>query len=134
MTPYLLVKHIHVACVAISGAGFLLRGLLMLRDSPLLGRRWLRTAPHINDSLLLAAAIALAAITGQYPFVDAWLTAKVFGLLAYISLGAIALQAGRSRKVKVGAWLAALAVFGYIVSVALARNPLGFLAPIAGNG
>ena len=38
MTAYLLLKHLHVTCVVISITGFFLRGIWMLRDSPLLDR------------------------------------------------------------------------------------------------
>lgn len=128
MNTYLVLKHLHVTCVILSAGGFLLRGILMLRDSPLLGRRWLRTVPHINDALLLAAAIGLSATIAQYPFVHGWLTAKIFGLMAYIILGSVALKAGGTRWMRATAWLAALAVFGYIVSVALSKDPRGPLA------
>jgi uncharacterized membrane protein SirB2 len=67
-------------------------------------------------------------MSGQYPFVDAWLTAKVLGLTVYIILGSLALRPGSTAKVRILAWLAALAVFGWILSVALTRQPLGFLA------
>jgi uncharacterized membrane protein SirB2 len=125
---YLAIKHLHVTCVVLSICGFCLRGLLHANKSALAGRRWLRILPHINDSLLLAAALTLTVLIGQYPFVDAWLTAKVFGLIAYIILGALALQAGRPAWLRVGAGLAAIIVFGWIVSVALIKNPLGLLA------
>lgn len=125
---YLAIKHLHVTCVVISIASFFLRGLLMMADSPILRRPWLRWAPHANDALLLAAAITLSAMSGQYPLVEPWLTAKIFGLIAYIILGSIALKAGRTRQARVLAWVAALATFGYVVSVALTRNPAGYLA------
>jgi uncharacterized membrane protein SirB2 len=129
---YAAVKHLHIACVVLSGAGLFLRGLLTMANSPLLRRRWLRIAPHVNDSVLLAAAIALMLLTRQYPFVDAWLTAKVLGLAAYIVLGAVALRPGRPRGVRIAAWLAALAVFAYIVSVALTKSPWGLLKALGG--
>ena len=122
---YLALKHFHVAFVVLSATGFFLRGLLMLRDSPFLRRRWVKVVPHINDTGLLAAAIALSISTEQYPFVDAWVTAKVFGLIAYIILGSVALKAGKTKAQRSAAWLAALAVFGYVVSVALTKNPWG---------
>lgn len=130
---YLAIKHLHVLCVVLSGTGLFLRGLLMMADSPLLQRRWAKTLPHVNDTILLAAAIALTVLIGQYPFVNAWLTAKVFGVIGYIVLGAVALRPGRPRAVRVAAWLAALAVFAYIVSVALAKDPLGFLTRLTGG-
>lgn len=125
---YPLVKFVHVACVVLSIGGFVLRGLLMLTDSPLRHARWLRIVPHVNDALLLAAALTLTVLIGHYPFVDAWLTAKVFGLLLYIVLGSLALKAGRTRTVQIAAWFAALAVFGYVASVALTKDVRGALA------
>ena len=125
---YPLLKHLHVTCVVLSISGFLLRGVLMLADSPLRHARWLRIVPHVNDALLLAAALALTVVIDHYPFVDAWLTAKVFGLLLYIVLGSLALKAGRTRTVRTAAWFAALAVFGYVASVALTKDARGFLA------
>lgn len=127
---YLALKHLHVTCVVISITGFFLRGLLMIAESSILRQRWIRVVPHVNDATLLAAAIALSAMSGQYPFVDAWLTAKIFGLIAYIILGSIALKAGRTKRNRIAAWLAAMATFGYVVSVALARDPAGFLGRI----
>jgi uncharacterized membrane protein SirB2 len=124
---YLAIKHLHVTCVVLSITGFCLRGLLHLQKSALTGRRWLRIVPHVNDVLLLTAAIALTVLIGQYPFIDVWLTAKIFGLIAYIILGALALQAGRSPRVRIGAGLAAVLVFGWIVTVAVTKDLLGFL-------
>jgi uncharacterized membrane protein SirB2 len=124
---YLLVKYIHVASVVLSVTGFFLRGILMFRSSPLLAARWIRVLPHVNDTILLTAALTLAAMSGQYPFVDNWVTAKVFGVIAYIILGSLALQVGRALVSRIACWLAAMAVFGWILSVALTRQPLGFL-------
>ncbi|MCP5268851.1 MAG: SirB2 family protein [Zoogloeaceae bacterium] len=125
---YLLLKHLHVTAVVVSGCGFFLRGLLMLAGSPMLNRRWLKVMPHVVDTILLGSAIAMAVISSQYPFAQAWLTAKFFGLLAYILLGMMALKRGRTRRVRAIFLVAALAAFGYIVSVALTRNPFGFLS------
>jgi uncharacterized membrane protein SirB2 len=124
---YLALKHFHVACVVLSGCGFVLRGLWMIADSPKLARPWVRVAPHIVDTALLASAIALSLLSQQYPLAQAWLTAKIVALAAYIGIGSIALRRGRNRRVRVLAWCAALLIFGYIVSVALARDPRGFI-------
>lgn len=128
-----LVKSVHVGCVVLSGSGFAVRGGLMLADSRLLGTRFVRVAPHVVDTLLLVSALWLAWAIGQYPFVDGWLTAKLLGLLAYVALGSIALKRGRSKAVRAGAFAAALAVFGYIVSVALTRDPLGAFTLLGGR-
>ena len=126
MTTYLLLKHLHVTCVVISISGFFLRGVWMLRDSPLLDRLWVKVVPHVNDTLLLAGAIGLSVVQQQYPFVHGWVTAKVLGLLGYIGFGMFALRRGSSKTVRAGFWLASLASFAYIVSVALPQNPPGF--------
>ena len=122
---YPALKFLHVACAVLSIAGFAARGVLMLRDSPLLASRWLRIAPHVVDTVLLASAIWLALLVGQYPFTHGWLTAKLLALVAYILFGTVALKRGRSKPVRATAFALALATVFYIVSVALTRNPLG---------
>lgn len=121
---YLLLKQVHMATAAVSFSLFLLRGFWMLQNSPRLRALWVRVVPHLNDTLLLASAIAMVVISRQYPVEQHWLTAKVLALLLYIGLGMVALKRGRTRAVRVLAWLAALAVFLYIVAVAVSRNPL----------
>lgn len=124
---YFLLKHIHVSCAGISFVLFFLRGIWSFRNSPILNQRWLKIVPHIVDTLLLASALALAFTIQQYPFVDAWLTAKFFGLVLYIVLGSIALKHGRSKAMRISAWFAALAIFAYIVLVASTHDPLPFI-------
>src|SRR3990172_4735682 len=72
---YLLLKLMHLACAALSYAGFFVRGVWMMRDSAMLERRWVKILPHVNDTLLLASAVAMVAMSRQYPFVQGWLTA-----------------------------------------------------------
>ncbi len=120
---YLAVKHLHITFAALSGLLFLLRGIWMLMDSPLLKRRWVRIVPHVIDTALLASALVLVFWSAQYPFVQAWLTVKVVALVAYIGLGTVALKRGKSKPVRTAAFIAALAVFAYIVKVALTRQP-----------
>jgi uncharacterized membrane protein SirB2 len=121
---YLALKHLHVTCVVLSGLGFGLRGLWMLLDSPLGRHRLSRTLPHVVDTLLLGSALSMAWMSGQYPFVNGWLTAKLFGLVAYILLGVMALRRGRSKAIRARYLVLALTAYAYIVSVALTRNPL----------
>lgn len=109
---YLILKSLHIGCAAISYTLFFLRGIWSLNDSSLMRQRWIRIAPHIVDTLLLSSAIALAYSIGQYPFIDAWLTAKFLALLLYIVLGSIALKYAKNKTVRVIFWLAAQAVFG----------------------
>ncbi len=123
MSSYLALKHLHVSAVVLSGALFLLRGWWMLADPARLQQRWVRTVPHLVDTVLLASAIAMAVWSGQYPFERAWLTAKVLALAIYILLGTIALKRGRTLPIRLAALVAALLSFCYIVGVALTRDP-----------
>lgn len=125
---YSALRHLHLTTVALSLCLFVLRGIWMLAESPQLRRRWVRIVPHVIDAVLLASAIGLAAILRQYPFAQGWLTAKVLGLIVYIVLGSIALKRGSTKPVRGAAFIGSLVVFGYIVSVAATRSPLGFLA------
>jgi uncharacterized membrane protein SirB2 len=125
---YASLKTVHVSCVAASYALFFVRGLWMMRESAHLQQRWVKIVPHLVDTLLLASAVALAVMSRQYPIVDGWLTAKVAGLLIYIGLGTVALKRGKTRRTRIAAWLAAQAVFFYIVAVALTRQPLPWSA------
>ena len=125
-TSYTLLKYLHVSCVVLSGAGFVLRGIWILQGSPMLGRRWVRIAPHMLDTVLLASAIALTLMIGQYPLVHGWLTAKVVGLIAYIVLGTVALKRGRTPGIRLVAFCSALVAFAYIVAVAMTKSVLPF--------
>jgi uncharacterized membrane protein SirB2 len=128
MAYYALIKHLHLITVVITLALFLLRGVWMMMDSPRLQARWARIVPHINDTLLLASGIALAVLMQQYPLVHGWLTAKLFALIAYIVLGTLALKRGKTKAQRVTAWIAALLVFGYMLAVARAHDPLPFFS------
>lgn len=124
----LFLKTIHVTCVTISYVLFFLRGVWLMRDSPMLQQRWVKTVPHITDTLLLTSAILLSIGIHQYPFVNSWLTAKVLGMISYIGIGMIAFRHGKTLRIKITAWLVAQLVFFYIVAVARTHNPLPFVS------
>jgi uncharacterized membrane protein SirB2 len=125
VTEYLVAKNLHVGCVILSLGGFGARGVLMVMASPVLNARFVRVAPHVVDTILLASALWLCWILRQYPFVHGWLTAKVLGLLVYIVLGAVALRRGRTKGIRLAAFVGAAAAAIYIVSVALTHDPAG---------
>ena len=124
----LLLKHLHITCVVLSISGFVVRGVWMMQESPWLQKKWVRVAPHVIDTILLVSAILLAMQIRQYPFVQGWLTAKVLALIAYIVVGAVGLKYGRTKKIRIAAWLVAIAIFVYIVLVALTHQVLPFVA------
>ena len=124
---YLLIKQVHLACVSFSISLFVVRAALQFLGVE--WRRWrvLRIAPHLVDTVLLASAIWLCMALSQYPFVDSWLSAKVFGLLAYIYFGRRALALGRSQTQRTKSFISALLSVSYIIGVALTHSTtLGF--------
>lgn len=124
---YLLIKLLHITCAVISITGFLLRNLLAWRGSSLPSRRYVRRVVDGNDAVLLATAILMVVLSGQYPWLAAWVTAKIGALLLYIGFGIAAFRLRHKRARMVAAGMALL-VAGYIVSVAVSKNPAGFFA------
>lgn len=117
------IKFVHISCVLISYTLFVLRGFWMLRSSPLSQQRWVRIAPHVVDTILLGSAITLAIQLTISPLSAPWLMTKIVALLLYIALGMIALKHGKTRAIRLFAWISAQAVFLYIVAVALTHDP-----------
>ena len=119
---YLNVRTVHIACAGISIGLFAARGAMQLGGVEWRCWRWLRTVPHLNDTVLLGAAVTLAVMSGQYPFVQTWLTAKVLALCAYIGLGRVALGRHVPPLRRRIAFAAAMLSVGYIVAVAVTRS------------
>lgn len=119
-----LIRLVHVSCAGISILGFFARGILMMLESPLLKALWIKVVPHVVDTTLLASAIVLAVQLGLSPSDNPWLLAKMVALLLYIGIGVVALRLGRTKQVRIIAWLAALLVFAYIFAVAVTKSPL----------
>lgn len=124
----IVVKYIHISCVLISYLFFFMRGVWMLRANPILQQRWMKVVPHVVDTALLLSAITLATLLSISPLAAPWLMAKIIALLLYILLGTIAIKRGKTRKIRLAAWLAAQLVFIYIVCVAFTHNAMPGLA------
>jgi uncharacterized membrane protein SirB2 len=125
------IRLAHILAVTASGGLFFARGLAVV-----VGAAWARAAPlrylsYSIDTVLLTTAMMLATILRQYPLQQAWVTLKVALLIVYIVLGFAAFWRAKSRTTRLALWLAALAVFAFIVSVARAHHPLGFLIALA---
>lgn len=121
------LKTTHVALVATSGLLFALRG-----GAVLAGQRWplhkaLRLGSVAIDTALLSAGVALWWLLGLQLGRDTWLGAKLLLLLLYIVLGSLALKRARTPRMRLLAFVAAIACYVFMVSVALAHHPLGAL-------
>ena len=125
---YLPLRHTHIACAILTVTLFVLRGGLMIADSPWQRNVVLRYLPHAVDTVLLTTALMLTTVIRQYPFATGWLTMKVVLLVLYIVLGSIALKRGRTRGIRIAAFVAALLTVGFLVTVARAHDPLGMFA------
>lgn len=128
---YATIKVIHESAVTLSFAGFLARGVGMLRDASWIRHRIARTLPHLVDTVLIVSAIVLAWLLRLTPANAPWIAAKIGGLVLYIALGLVALRFGRTKTVRAGAWIAAMLTFAWIVSVAITKDPRGFFAALA---
>ncbi len=129
---YLQIKLVHIGLVLASGSLFALRGLMVQ-----LGQQWpmWRSVRRLSigiDTLLLTSGVMLLWVLRLNPITTGWIATKLTLLVVYIVLGVMALHRARSRRTRLLAWLAALAVFGFIYSVARAHHPLGILLPLLG--
>lgn len=122
---YPQIKHVHIAMALTSGALFVLRGAGVLA-----GMRWphwlaVRWTSYTIDTALLTAALMLLTILPGGMFANGWLTIKVGLVVVYVVLGVFALRRGRTRAAKVGFYVAALATFGLVYTIARVHHPLG---------
>lgn len=124
---YQAIKHIHLGAVALSAVGFTVRGLASLTGAAWVQSRPAKIVPHVVDTVLLVSAIALAVTLHLNPASTPWLLAKIIGLVLYVALGVVTMRARMSKPLRVTAWVAALLVLGWMASVAVSKNPAGFL-------
>jgi uncharacterized membrane protein SirB2 len=119
-----MLKFIHVALAYLTVIGFVVRAAWVFADSPMRSRKWVRIAPHVIDTALLALGVTLAFQLGLSP-ISGWLGAKLLGLLAYIGFGVLTLRA-TTLGLRVVGLAGALVSVGYIFAVAFSRNPWPF--------
>ncbi|MEX0421967.1 SirB2 family protein [Spiribacter pallidus] len=124
---YIGLNHLHTTVVTLSLLLFVLRFGLVTAGSDLASRKWLRITPHAINTLLLVTAFGVAWAGWNYPAVlHGWINAKVLGLIAYIALGVLAFKTERSLGARVGYFIGALVIYGYLVAVALAKSAWPF--------
>ena len=125
---YPQIKWVHIAAISASGSLFALRGaLVQARRST-----WAMAAPvrylsYTIDTVLLTAALMLLTILPGAMFANGWLTTKLVLVVTYVVLGTFALRRGRTPRVRVACYLAAILVFVTIIGIAISHHPLGWL-------
>lgn len=123
---YIALKHLHLTFVVISLLIFFVRGVFLFINSPLLTKKIMKIAPHIINTIMLVSGVVLAVNLGMKPGEHPWIMAKIIGLIVFIVVGVGAFKV-RNRLLQKILWIDALVVFAYIVSVAITKNPMGFL-------
>ncbi|CAH0217952.1 Release factor glutamine methyltransferase [Rahnella aquatilis] len=124
---YVWIKNLHLLTITLSIASFVLRLFWKWAGSAMMQKRWVKTVPHIVDTVLLLSGISLIFITHFYPFSPqgTWLTEKIFGVIIYIALGFVALSKRPvSQNIRWLAFILALACLYLILKLALTKIPL----------
>jgi uncharacterized membrane protein SirB2 len=107
-----------MATAAISLIGFVLRFWWVKKNSPMMSKKLVKILPHINDTVLLVAAISLSIMSGLYPLSQNWLTAKVFLLVGYVVAGIFALKRAKTEQGRLVAFAIALTCILLIFAIA----------------
>lgn len=118
-----MIKSIHMLFIVLSVGSFITRIILAEFKPDILRAKIMKIIPHVIDTILLLSGITLVFqgnwIAGEY----GWIITKLIMLIAYIGFGVMAMH---SRGIKRwGAFVLALACFGYILSVAITKH--GFI-------
>ena len=114
---------LHMLFILLSVGSFISRIMLAEFKPEILRARVLKIAPHIIDTILLLSGITLVFqgnwMAGEY----GWIMTKLVMLIAYIGFGVMAMRSTGIKRW--GAFVMALACFGYIISVAVTKH--GFI-------
>lgn len=119
---YLAIKHLHVTAAALSILFFMIRAYWSVTENGLLQKKFVKIAPHVIDTVLLVCAILLSMMLGPAA-AQPWVLTKIILLVVYIGVGTIAIKRGRTPRSRAIAAIIAIAVFFYIVGVALKHHP-----------
>jgi uncharacterized membrane protein SirB2 len=124
---YPQIRLLHIACVVLSGTLFFLRGAGVLA-----GARWpmrlpVRLASYSIDTVLLTAALILVTMLPGAVFANGWLTTKLVLLVIYVVLGSLALKRARTPRAKKLYFIAAIATYLFMFSIARTHDPLGVM-------
>ena len=124
MMDYLTLKAAHITLVMASVGLFLARAVPAIAfDRYPSG--WLRAAPHVLDTLLLASGIWLAVMVGWNPLVHSWFGVKLVLLVVYIALAALALRPRYPRGVRMALLVGALVTVAGMAFTAVTKAPAG---------
>ncbi|MFM2477087.1 SirB2 family protein [Celerinatantimonas sp. MCCC 1A17872] len=122
MSTFHSLVNIHIASAIVSIVGFVWRWQLALRSSAVLQNKAVKILPHIIDTILLVSGIWLCVLIEEYPFVEAWLTAKLVLLIVYIGLGTVAIKRAKNNRQRMLCGILAIIVFAAIAVIAYSSH------------
>ncbi|MEO6986358.1 MAG: SirB2 family protein [Paralcaligenes sp.] len=122
---YFVIKQLHMSAAVLSIIFFVVRAYWSVTSSGLLARRLVKILPHVVDTVLLGCGVILTFMLGG---LQPWIIAKLVALVLYIGIGTIAIKRGKTAGTRGAAALIAIAVFFYIVGVAIRHNPMSWVA------
>ncbi|WP_068753811.1 SirB2 family protein [Oleiphilus sp. HI0125] len=112
----------HVSCAYLTGLGFLLRGILSLKQSALLEHKLTRILPHLIDTFLLLSGLIMMVTWAFWPSEQPWLAAKIIALLLYIGFGLMTLRWGNTTRNRLVGLLAGLSCYVFIIGAAHSKS------------
>ena len=124
---YLILKYIHILCVAASFALFFIRGIWVIRAYPSAQEPWAKAFPHFIDALLVASAIGMLYVSFSTAWGGSWMIVKLVLVLIYAVLVSYVLHVAKTKLSRIAFWSIALLLFLVITSIAVLHHPLGFL-------
>lgn len=124
---YIILKHLHLSCIALSITLFVTRFYWRKQNVSMLQEKWVKILPHMVDTILLGSAIGMAIIASINPFEQHWLAAKILALLAYIVAGTFAIKRAQSANAQNISFVLALACFVYILMVAISKQVIPWM-------
>lgn len=122
---YFVIKQLHISAATLSIILFITRAFWSVTGNGLLQRRVVKILPHVIDTVLLVCGVILAVMIGPE---QPWILTKIVLLIVYIGVGTIAIKRGKTPRTRATASLIAVAVFAYIVGVAVSHDSLSWFA------
>ncbi len=119
---YLVLKLLHISCVAVSISLYVGRWTADRFGLQWRSIRLARIIPHINDTLLFLAGVAMLLQMGG---IADWVRVKLILLPIYVVLASISLSPRRAPSLQVMTGSAAILIVLFMVSVAVTHDPVG---------
>jgi uncharacterized membrane protein SirB2 len=124
---YPQIKQAHIMLAMLSGMLFSIRGMAALMHAGWQQHLPVKLLSYAIDVSLMTAALMLLTLLPWSMFSNGWLLMKLFLLVVYVTLGIYTLRLARTVRVRTICYVSALLVFGWMITIARAHHPLGWL-------